>query len=64
MKRSAKKLVLSRETIGNLSQRNLSAAVGGSGASCDPTCNTMCFVCPPQTNGSKCYSDCDTCVTC
>lgn len=64
MKRSRKKLTLNRETIGRMNKETLVAVVGGSGATCAPTCNTMCFVCPSQTNCSKCASDCDTCVTC
>ena len=67
MKRSLKKLTLNRETLGRLSEERLTLAAGGSGATCTPTCNTMCFVCPSpsqQTNCSLCASDCDTCKGC
>ena len=70
-KRSLKKLTLTRETISKLNEERLAAAAGGSGDTCSPTCNTMCFVCPPsnicpsfQTNCSFCASDCDTCKDC
>jgi hypothetical protein len=61
MKRPLKKLTLNRETIGKLNEERLAAAAGGSGATCTPSCNTLCLVCP---SGSQCYSDCDTCKTC
>ena len=70
MKRKLKKLTLNRETIGGLNEGWLSAAAGASGPTCAPTCNTMCFVCPPSnyrticSNCSECASDCDTCKTC
>ena len=64
MKRKIKKLNLNRETIGGLSEGRLSLAAGDSGPTCSPTCNTMCFVCPPlsyDTNCSQCASACDPC---
>lgn len=61
MKRTLKRLTLNRETLGRLNDERLVTAVGASGPTCTPTCNTLCFVCP---SGSVCYSDCDTCKTC
>ena len=68
MKRSFRKLALNRETIGRLTDQRLTTAAGGSGVTCnqptcDATCMTWCFVCPPSqaTNCSLCVSDCDSC---
>jgi hypothetical protein len=41
-KQQVKKLCLSKETIGNLDRRGLTAAVGGTGHTFDTTC--PCFV--------------------
>lgn len=64
MKRKLKKMSLTRETIRRLNEEGLSAADGGSGATCDPTLQTICFVCPSQSGCSQCASDCDTCKGC
>lgn len=62
MKRSLKKLTLHRETLGRLTEERLATVAGDSGATCDPTLQTLCFVCPGTR--SVCASDCDTCKTC
>lgn len=62
MKRSPRKLTLNRETLCRLNEENLATVAGASGTTCDPTLQTMCFVCPGTR--SICYSDCDTCKTC
>jgi hypothetical protein len=67
MKRTLKKLTLSRETIAKLSQDSLGMVAGASGATCpavatcDATCLTMCFVCPSQANCSRADTNCLTC---
>jgi hypothetical protein len=59
MKRLLKKLTLNRETLGNLGEERLGAAVAGSGPTCTPSCNTLCLVCPgPSQN------DLTACKTC
>jgi hypothetical protein len=58
MKRSPKKLTLSRETLGNLEERQMKVAVGGTAAAtncvgCDATV-TQCSNCCTRTNCTNC----------
>lgn len=61
MKRTIKKLALSRETIGRLDEQRLAeAAGGGKTASCDTNCNSWCQ-CVSQN--SVCITGCLPCGT-
>jgi hypothetical protein len=49
MKKTTRKMKLSRETLRLLDHSDLSGAEGGvrpPGASFDPTCATRCYICP------------------
>jgi hypothetical protein len=50
MKKTIRKLTLSRETLRMLDHSDLQGAQGGAtigtGESFDPTCMTRCFICP------------------
>jgi hypothetical protein len=51
MKKTIRKLTLSRETLRLLDHSDLQVAQGGAtgtGASFDPTCMTRCFICPVE----------------
>ena len=47
-----RKLTLSKETLRNLSERELSAAVGGATALCQPTGLSDCNPCPTESCSS------------
>jgi hypothetical protein len=47
MKKTMRKLLLSRETLRLLDRSDLKGAAGGAvGGSFDPTCQSRCYVCP------------------
>jgi hypothetical protein len=48
-KQITKKLQLSKETLRDLSERDLQGAVGGATARCTPTGLSDCFACPTET---------------
>ena len=48
-KQITKKLSLSKETLRNLSERDLQAAVGGVSLNCQPTGLTECAACPTES---------------
>jgi hypothetical protein len=58
MKRTAKKLALSREALRNLSSSDLTGAVGG--ISVGTFCGTRCGPCDPSAlcSGSSCVGTC------
>lgn len=56
MKKSLKKMTLSKETLMNLSENPLQDALGGSGRW---TCYTSCLV-----SQESCQATCDTCFPC
>jgi hypothetical protein len=58
MKKTIRKMALSRETLRMLDRSDLQGAQGGAvrpGTSFDPTCMTRCFICPvePWTVGTQ-----------
>ncbi|MES1242915.1 MAG: class I lanthipeptide [Acidobacteriota bacterium] len=48
-KQIVRKLQLNKETLRNLSERDLQAAVGGLSKNCGDTVMTACGPCPTQT---------------
>lgn len=55
-KQIVSKLQLSKETLRNLSERDLQGAVGGATYNCTPTGLTYCFQCPTESclTGGSC----------
>lgn len=61
MKKSLRKLTLSRETIGRLEQERLGEALGGATHSCNTLCETRCFACISEN--TQCNTGCIPCGT-
>ncbi len=54
------KLHLNKETLRNLSDRDLKSAIGGATALCQPTGLSYCQECPTQGSCISYGSSCDT----